>query len=51
LISAIQGSGASSPLVGQLVTVEGLVVADMQVPPPDEWFLHPVLAVKWMVIH
>lgn len=30
LISAIQGSGASSPLVGQLVTVEGLVVADMQ---------------------
>jgi predicted extracellular nuclease len=30
LISAVQGSGMASPLVGSLVTLEGIVVADMQ---------------------
>lgn len=29
-ISGVQGSGATSPLVGQTVTVEGVVVADFQ---------------------
>ena len=30
LISAIQGSGATSPLVGQFATIEGIVVGDYQ---------------------
>ncbi len=30
LISAVQGSGAVSPLVGQTVTIEGIVVGDFQ---------------------
>lgn len=30
LISAVQGSGASSPLVGQDVTIDGIVVGDFQ---------------------
>ncbi|MBP0017728.1 MAG: ExeM/NucH family extracellular endonuclease [Cyanobacteria bacterium SBLK] len=30
LISAIQGSGDSSPLIGQTVTIEGIVVGDYQ---------------------
>ena len=30
LISAVQGSGTASPIVGAAVTVEGIVVADMQ---------------------
>jgi predicted extracellular nuclease len=30
LISAIQGSGTTSPLVGQQVTIEGIVVGDFQ---------------------
>ena len=30
LISEIQGSGASSPLVGEIVTVEGIVIGDFQ---------------------
>jgi predicted extracellular nuclease len=30
LISAVQGSGTASPIVGTTVTVEGIVVADMQ---------------------
>lgn len=29
-INAVQGSGTSSPLVGQLVSVEGIVIADYQ---------------------
>ena len=30
MISAVQGSGAESPLAGQSVTVEGVVVGDFQ---------------------
>ncbi|MBC6996508.1 ExeM/NucH family extracellular endonuclease [Neolewinella lacunae] len=30
LISAVQGSGASSPLIGQTVTIQGVVVGDFQ---------------------
>ncbi|MEM9304600.1 MAG: ExeM/NucH family extracellular endonuclease [Pseudomonadota bacterium] len=30
LISAVQGSGTASPIVGQIVTIEGVVVGDFQ---------------------
>ncbi len=35
LISVVQGNGAASPLVGQVVTVEGIVVGDFQDETPE----------------
>ena len=35
LISAIQGSGETSPLVGQVVMIEGIVVGDYEGPAPN----------------